>query len=66
MREKQQNTESEQIAQAELAREAQYVLEGFANRSLFFIARMKAAENVKPRLFICIVDYALSMCICAR
>lgn len=48
MREKQQNTESEQIAQAELAREAQYVLEGFANRSLFFIARMKAAENVKP------------------
>lgn len=48
VREKQQNTESEQIAQAELAREAQYVLEGFANRSLFFIARMKAAENVKP------------------
>lgn len=37
------NTENEQISQARLAQGAQCVLESFANRSLFFIAEMKAA-----------------------
>lgn len=67
------NTENEQIAQAKLAWGAQYVLERFANRSLFFIAKMKAAwasRECQTHLFICIVDYALcvslSVCIYAK
>lgn len=61
------NTEraSEQIAQAKLAQWAQYVLERFANRSLFFIAEMKAAwadRECQTHLLVCIADYALSMC----
>lgn len=56
---------SEQIAQAKLAQWAQYVLERFANRSLFFIAKMKAAwagRECQTHLLVCTVDYALSMC----
>lgn len=63
------NGESEQIAQAKLVHGAQYVLERFANRSLFFIAKMKAAwasRECQTHLFICIVDYALSVCISPR
>lgn len=59
-------TESEQPAQAKLVRGAQYVLERFANRSLFFIAEMKAAwasRECQTHLFICVVDCALCLCV---
>lgn len=59
-------TQDGQTAQAKLVWGAQYVLKRFANRSLFFIAKMKEAWASRERqayLFICIADYVLSFCV---